>query len=158
MKNLIICSSKYGSTEECAQLLKEELIGQTNIVNLMNSKKLELSNYENVILGAPIYIGNIPKEMKKFVNENIDQLLSKNTGIFILSGDNNESYLEKNYPTELLDQAIIIKHFGAVLDIAKLSFIKRLVIKYIIRKESHRSIREENIKSFADKINVIFRL
>ena len=63
MNTLIVYSSKYGCTEKCAKLIKQELNDPADLINLknINIKDINLSKYDKVIIGGPIYIGKIQK-------------------------------------------------------------------------------------------------
>ena len=59
MKNCILFTTKHGSAEKAALLLKEKLKADTDIINLKIVKNPDISDYDTVILGASIYIGKI---------------------------------------------------------------------------------------------------
>ncbi len=54
MKNLILFTTKYGSVEKCSNLLKEQLDGETRIVNLKRDAVPNLQEFDNIILGGSI--------------------------------------------------------------------------------------------------------
>ncbi len=62
MKNCILFTTKHGSTEKASLLLKEKLNAETDIINLKDVKKPDISDYDTVILGASIYMGKIQKQ------------------------------------------------------------------------------------------------
>lgn len=77
MNTLIVYSSKYGCTEQCAKILSEELKGEADLINLKNVKDINISKYDTVIIGGSIYIGKIQKEVAGFCAKNLDILKEK---------------------------------------------------------------------------------
>ena len=52
-------------------------------------------------------MGKIGKEVKKFIRSNLEEILSRKIGLFLVSGGSEEieSYYKKNFPEELLKKA-----------------------------------------------------
>jgi len=67
-------------------LLKEKFKAEADIINLKEIKNPDISKYDTVILGASIYMGKIQKRMRKFIEENMNELLKKNIALFIMAG------------------------------------------------------------------------
>jgi len=151
VKSLIVFSSKYGSTKECACILKDKLAGETDILNLDEKNEINLSNYENIILGAAIYAGKISKEMKKFLKNKKEDILKKNIYIFMLAGENSENY-KKNYPREIMEKCTMFRYFGSELKLEEVALPLRLIIKYIIKGKNHKELKMENIEEMAKQI------
>lgn len=61
MKTLILYTSKYGCTKDCANYLKSKLGQQTDIASLDYFQTTDLQHYDWIILGGSIYIGKIQK-------------------------------------------------------------------------------------------------
>lgn len=85
MNTIIIYSSKYGSTEDCAKSLKSGLSGSVTLadINKTNPETIKLENFDTIILGSSIYVGKISKKMRTFCNEKNDMLSRKRMGIFL---------------------------------------------------------------------------
>ncbi|MDU3352327.1 MAG: flavodoxin domain-containing protein, partial [Clostridium sp.] len=61
MNTIIIYSSKYGCTKDCANILKNKLSDNVTIVDINNNNnnnKIELSKFDKIIIGSSIYVGS----------------------------------------------------------------------------------------------------
>ena len=161
MKTLILYSSKYGTTEKCAKLISNDLEGKTDIVNLINENCDDLSSYETILIGGAIYAGKLQGELKKFVEDNKVQLSDKNVGIFLCCKDEGEKvneYLNLNFPKEILNKVFIKAHVGHAIDLDKMNFVERFLLKNIFKvKESYSKIDYDAIKRISDKLNEMDR-
>jgi len=136
MKTLIIYASKYGSTKDCASYLKNKLEGETTIFDIKDiNKDMNLNQYDTIILGSSIYVGQIGKKLKLFITENIDILMKKKVGIYLCCGqaDQLEEVINLNFPKELADYAKIIKSFGGEARLDKMKFLDKTVIKAVTK-------------------------
>ncbi|MDH7552618.1 MAG: flavodoxin domain-containing protein [Spirochaetota bacterium] len=61
MKEIIIYSTKYGSVERSAKMLKSYLPEDTVPVNVKNEKEVNIEDFDTVILGGSVYMGKIQK-------------------------------------------------------------------------------------------------
>ncbi|MBM7614201.1 flavodoxin domain-containing protein [Alkaliphilus hydrothermalis] len=157
MKTLLVYGTKYGCTEKCAQMLKEKLSGDIDLINLKTSSTVDLSKYNKVIIGGSIYIGQIQKEVKAFCSQNMDLLKEKNLGLFTCcmgEGQRAEEQLNAVFPKELLDLAVAKEFFGGEFIFKKMGFIDKLIVKKVskITKDT-TNIYEENISRFAEVMN-----
>ncbi|MDU2659646.1 MAG: flavodoxin domain-containing protein, partial [Clostridioides difficile] len=55
MNTIIIYSSKYGCTKDCANILKNKLSDNVTIVDINNNNKIELSKFDKIIIDFPQY-------------------------------------------------------------------------------------------------------
>ena len=46
-------------------------------INILKNKNIDLSKYENIVIGSCIYVGQINKELKKFMMTYHDALIKK---------------------------------------------------------------------------------
>ena len=153
MKTLLVYTSKHGCTAGCARLLAEALGGDITLANLSKGTP-DLSGYEAVILGAPIYVGNIPEEAKKFHTDNLQELSTKKLGLFICCGqvDKGQETLLSAYPEELRSLASVSKSFGGAISLEKQNFLIRTMLKQVMKiKKSYESIDRQAITAFADQ-------
>lgn len=157
MKNLIIFTTKYGSVEKCANLLKEKLNGETVIVNLKNGTVPVLDDFDNIILGGSVYMGRTQKELMEFAKNNLQKLLEKRIGLFLNCAEKKERKYEqcKNcFPAELFDKAVAKGFFGDEITWEKCSFFDKMLIRMIRKsKESFSNISQEEIAKFAEQMN-----
>lgn len=159
MNTLIVFASKYGCTEKCTELLSKELKDNSDIINLKNSKDIDISKYDKVIIGGSIYIGKIQKEVTEFCSKNLEKLKEKKIGLFICGmqeGDLINTEIVQNFPQELIEMAVVKKHFGGEFNFDKMNFFEKLIVKVISKTSSNKSnILNDNIHSFAKTINSI---
>jgi menaquinone-dependent protoporphyrinogen oxidase len=157
MKTLIAYSSKYGCTEKCAVALAERLSGETCILNLKKDKSPDLSGYDTVVVGGPVYIGKINKEVKNFCIKNLDWLKGKRLGLFICCMAEEDKAMEELYdafPKELLEAAVAKEYFGGEFLVTKMNSIDRMIVKKVAKTDRDVSkILADRIDSFAKLMN-----
>ncbi len=155
MKNCILFTTKHGSTEKASTLLKEKLNAETDIINLKDVKKPDISDYDTVILGASIYIGKIQKQMRKFIGENLNELLKKNIALFIMAGQKEKAQetLYNAYPSKLFDHAFAKEYFGYEMILEKMNFLEKAATKAQGVTESRSEILYDVIEKMANQIN-----
>jgi menaquinone-dependent protoporphyrinogen oxidase len=162
MKTIIIYATKYGFTQKCVENLKEKIKGPVDVVNIKEPVEIKLSEYNQVIIGGPIYIGKMQKEIKEFCDTHVETLRNKRVGLFITCGflDNFSEHLKNSFPNRLLDVAMVKKCFGGEINITKMKFLDRLLTKMVIKmvakegKEPPKML-EENIDVFAKAMNIL---
>lgn len=153
MNTLIVYATKYGCAEKCAMELSKEFDGNVEVINLKENKRIDLVEYENVIIGGSVYIGKIQKEVADFINQNLKELLNKSIGLFICGmqeGDELDKEIAANFPEDLLNKAKSVKYFGGEFIFKKMNFMEKAIVKKIVKVSSDKSdIKHENIKQFA---------
>ncbi|WP_099466923.1 flavodoxin domain-containing protein [Konateibacter massiliensis] len=158
MNTIIIYSSKYGCTADCAEYLKSGLSDSAKLTDIdkTNSNAIALESYDTVIFGSSIYVGAISKKMRKFCKENVELLSKKRVGIFLCCGfpEQAKEYLTTNFPSTLLKSAIVIKDFGGEARIDKMKFIDKSIMKTVM-KGNHEALKisHENIDAFIKELN-----
>ncbi|MCC5890521.1 MAG: flavodoxin domain-containing protein [Alkalibacterium sp.] len=159
MKTLIAYSSKHGCTETCTRLLSDCLEGEVERVNLKEESEVNLSTYDTVVIGSPIYAGRILDDVRSFTEENMDALMQKNLGLFICGMQEEHTIreeLELNYPAVLRKAAVVTDCFGGEYHFDTMNFMEKMIIKKVAKvKEDVSDIREETIQEFADKLNAV---
>jgi menaquinone-dependent protoporphyrinogen IX oxidase len=92
---IVLFATKYGSTEEIAQALADDL--EFDIKNVMNIEDdAELDKYDTIILGTPIYFDDIHQNMKHFITSYFIKLGGKNLITFAVYGA-TKGYLDTDY-------------------------------------------------------------
>jgi menaquinone-dependent protoporphyrinogen oxidase len=153
LRNIIIYATKHGFTERCVSKLKENLTGETTLYKAgSNQGTVNLDQYDNAIIGGPVYVSKMRPELVKFVKENQNKLLSKNLFLFACSGDIEADYIKESLPGEIYDKAQHNAHFGAELRYKSLGFVEGIIIRLMGKKEYSR-MDSDAIKEMADKIN-----
>ncbi len=131
MNTLIVYGTTYGFTEQCAKTLAQKLDGPADLVNISKGEPASLAGYEAVILGSSIYMGQVNKKLKDYMDAHAVELAKKKVGLFLCSGlpENLEQNFTENFPKELLDAAIAREHFGGILDKSKMSFGHKMITR-----------------------------
>lgn len=157
MKKLIIYATKNGCTEKAVKLLQAKLTGATKTVNITRERVSDLSQFDTVILGGPIYVGKIDKALYQFMVLHQGELITKRLGLFICAGEQDYERSQKqlidSFPKELYDTAIVKDAFGGELDYHKLSFTTKLMLRIVkgITKGYSR-LSGEKIEKFAQQL------
>lgn len=158
MKTLIAYATKHGSTEKCAKMLKEELDGQVDLMNLDEESKVDLSLYDQVVIGGSVYAGRIRKPVSNFCLQHLDELNNKRIGLYfcgIVEGEDIEKELVASFPPELLKAASAKEFFGGELIMDQMNFLEKFVIKKVAKVTTNISkIREDKINDFAKVLNM----
>ncbi|MCK5040485.1 MAG: flavodoxin domain-containing protein [Candidatus Aenigmarchaeota archaeon] len=151
---LITYATKHDSTKKCAEKLAEKL-DKATIVNLKDEPNPDLSSYDTIIIGGPIYAGQMQKEVNTFCKNNLLQLKQKTIGLFIccMNDDQAELQLKKAFPEELYSLAIAKDSFGGEFNFEKMNFFEKIITRMIAKqKNSISKIHEDRILKFSNTI------
>jgi len=159
MKTMIIYSSTYEYTKECAERLKEYLLGEVIVVNATDVIP-QLDEIDNVLIGGSIYMGQIQKNMKEFCASNVALLKEKRLGLFLCCGlpEKFEQAMKDAFPEELLNKAIAKECFGGELRTERMNVVHKviaIVMKKAVAKKGKGPIKQmpENIAKMAAIMN-----
>ncbi|MFD3156856.1 flavodoxin domain-containing protein [Haloimpatiens sp. FM7330] len=157
MKSIIIYATKCGSTEKAAKMLKKNMKGEVDLINIMKENVPDIKCYDNIILGASVYAGNIQKKLVNYINENLDIILKKRIGLFICAAQSDEKeiekYLRELFNPELYNNALCADTFGYEIHFEKLNFIERFIIKRVKKtRDNVYELKDESIKKFGEKM------
>ncbi|MBU3189682.1 flavodoxin domain-containing protein [Clostridium bowmanii] len=133
MKTIIIYSSTYGYTKDCASELSKQLKGEVLLVNVSTDKIPSLNEFDNVVIGGSIYMGQISKKIKAYCTSNIDLLKNKRVGLFLCCGlpENLEKNIKNSFPEELLKKAISLQSFGGELRAEKMKLTHKILTGFM---------------------------
>ena len=157
MRTLIVYSSVYGTTEKCALELKEKLSGEVELFRLVKKKTPELSGYDRIIFGCPVYMGKLTKEGERFLELCEGELLEREFALFLTCSNVGKKTfqhnLDYNFSFELLEHAKAKGCFGGELELEKLHFMHRMLTKMIRAQQAEvpdPKILHERIGYFAE--------
>jgi len=157
MNTLIVYSTTHGTTEECAQLLAEQLQGDVTLNNLKKQSHPDLSPYTTVIVGGSIHAGQIQKRVKKFCESNTTTLKEKRLALFLCcmeEGETAQTQFDNAFPEELRRRAKTSGLFGGAFDFNKMNVIYKFITKKVAGvTESISKINGNNIAAFAAELN-----
>ncbi len=80
MKTLIVYGTKHGTAEKCSNFLKDKVRGEVVTINIKKENMPDITEFNNIVIGGSIYMGQIQKEVKNFCMENINALKEKEWG------------------------------------------------------------------------------
>ncbi|NLK29423.1 MAG: hypothetical protein GX306_13980 [Clostridiales bacterium] len=153
----IFYASKTGTTEKCAKELAKQLDG-AEIYDLTKGNT-SIDQYDVIVVGSAIRIGQLHKKVKNFLNENAEKLRQKHTAYFICNGNAQETnnVFEQNLSTELREHAICYESFGGEIILEKQKGIDKLIIKMIMKNPDSKlpEINYSSIRKFASEIKKI---
>ena len=150
MRTLILYGSKYGYTKECAHLLRDEL-GETDIVDLGRPHSVSLDAYDTVLIGSPVYIGKIDKNVIRFCNVHLATLTEKRIGLFVCAGEPDKAIeqLEVGFPKELVHVTCAKGYFGYRIDLTRLSLLDRILLTGVGKLRNEEDMKRGAIRDFA---------
>ncbi len=139
---LIVYSSTDGHTKIICERIKNFLI-DGNIVELLSlkdAKKVDLSNFEKIIIGASIRYGKHHEELYKFINLNKNILDQKKCAFFsvnVVARKPEKSTAETNpYINKFLKiskwKPDKISVFAGKVDYPNYNFFDKYIIKFIM--------------------------
>lgn len=112
MAVLAIYATKTGATQQCINVLAEEITNCTTCD--IQAEKPVLDEFDSLIIGAGVRDGKIYKPIRDFIKKNHQQLLNKKIGYFICNEKpkETEEILERNIPADLRETAVCLESFG----------------------------------------------
>ena len=82
---LVTWATRYGSTEEVAHAIADDLLQQGLTVNARPIADVTtLDRCDAIVLGAALYMGRLHKDARRFLSTYRDQLLQRPVGLFVL--------------------------------------------------------------------------
>jgi len=162
MKTLIVYASKYGFTKKCVDVLKEKIKGQVDVLDLKEEQPIVLSNYNQIVIGGPIYVGKVHKSIRQFCDSHVETLRNKRIGLFLTCAfsENFQQQLKNSFPSRLIEVALVKKCFGGEMNITKMKLFDRIItnmVRKMTAKEEHPipMMMVENIDLLAKGMNVM---
>ncbi len=154
MKGIIIYATKYGCTEKAVKLLQSKIPEKIKAVNVAREKAPDLSLFDTVILGGPIYVGKMHAALSAYMQQHREVLKSKRLALFICAGEQDPACMEKllasAFPEELYNRAIMREAFGGELYWDKLDLMTKLILRVVKGiKEGYSRLSEVKIDRLA---------
>jgi menaquinone-dependent protoporphyrinogen oxidase len=134
---LVTYATRYGSTQEVAEAVAEALRAGRLEVDLVPAGKVgSLDGYRAVVLGAPLYIGRLPKDAQRFLSRHRQALTARPVAPFVLGPTNDEEQDWENVRAQLDKELarypwlapLACELFGGRMDPAKLRFPESLLV------------------------------
>ncbi|QLH75265.1 MAG: flavodoxin domain-containing protein [Methanomassiliicoccales archaeon] len=148
MRVLLAFGTKYGSTEKVAIRMAEVMRSKGSevvVMDLRQRRKVDLSEYDMVVLGSGIIVGSWTKEAKKFIEDHKKDLVRKKVALFVCCGNmlvdpSKESEYRKLYLEDIaskagIDGPVPMGLFGGEIDFSKYSFLTKAVLSGVGAKK-----------------------
>jgi menaquinone-dependent protoporphyrinogen oxidase len=135
MKLAIIYATKHGCTAEIADSIAQlHPNDETTLISLKTNPKPDLSSFDVVILGGPVYFGQPLPAFRQFIQNHTSELASKPLGIFLVGLNERAALLsfEKVVPQKLINHAYAVAFVGGVLSFKNLSFWEKWLLKLVL--------------------------
>jgi menaquinone-dependent protoporphyrinogen oxidase len=156
MKTAIIYASKHGTTAFVAGEIKKSLVNDEVVLfNLNDQNRVELRRFDRIILGSSVYAGSVLPKVRKFIEQNMVELLQKELSIFVccMFFAKAQEQIEKGFPQALIQHALSVKHLGGEFRFEEMNFIERFLVKKIAGASASISkINYKNIELFIEEI------
>lgn len=156
MKTLIIYTTSHGCTEKAVKELSQKLFGEISSIDLKNHPSLPLHEFDRIIIGGSIHAGQIQKRIRDFCSKNLEQLKTKEIGLFICCMHKAEIAREEirnAFPEELHQMAKTEAIFGGEYNFDKMNFVEKLLVKKIVKvSESVSNLDHDSIDRFAQRM------
>lgn len=133
MKTAIIFATSHGTTEKVAQQIQSELGNNAQLINLKGSKAVDLSQFEQVIIGGSIHAGMMQGKVRDFCKKNLVDLLQKRVALFMCGMNEPDFETEFNnaFPELLRKHAITSKCIGGEFLFERMNFVERFIVNKI---------------------------
>lgn len=148
MSTIILYTSKYGTTKECAEYLNKK-ISSSQIEDISKFHgKLEI--FDQVIIGSPIYSGKFPMAVIEFLAKHEGTLLTKKYTIFYcgMSEQFFEKAIVKSVPESLRNDSSLIP-VGGAYKLESIGLINRLLLRLTGVKESVNKVNYQALDKIA---------
>lgn len=120
------------------EYLKNGLKSEVVTVNVTDAAKINISEFDWVIIGGSIYMGRINKVLKKFVQENKSELTTKNIALFVccMTPEDSNKYIQESFNEEVYNIAKYKGNFGGELQQDKMNFFEKTITKMVAKEEN----------------------
>jgi len=156
MKTAIIYASSHGTTEKIARQIQDGLgADSTRLINLKETRTVDLSLFDTLIIGGSIHAGQMQGRVKTFCKKNMVDLLQKRVGLFMVGMNEPEFETEFNnaFPELLRNHAITSKCVGGEFLFEKMNFFEKLIVKKVSGiTENISKINEDKIAELVSEV------
>jgi len=156
MKTLIAFATKSGTSEKCASMIAEHF-DSPDIVDLSKNSNPDVRDYDLIIAGGSVRMGNLHAHLIRFMKVNLRKLEDKQMAFFVCcmnKGEKFDQQVEKGFPKAIRENAIEIAHLGALLKWDKMNLLERSIMKKIVESEKleEPKIDATAVEEFVSKV------
>ena len=162
-KILVAYASKRGSAQQAAEWIAEELGDQTDLINLYDQPSPSLEPYEVIVLGSGMEAGSVYPPLKKFIKKNEEKLAAKKVCLFIThfaEGEGIEEDFRTAFSEDFLAKALVRAGMGGRLELKKVSFLARPIMKMIAKQQrvditNYDNLSQQSCIDFARAVRAV---
>ena len=148
-KVAIVVNSKFGQTEKIGQWLRQRLNPFCDAVHIykitcpQDSIKIDLTTYDLVIIGAPVYKGSFSQDLTQWAKTFSAVLHCKTTALFTVSGNAGDRRPQARAADDFMLRKLMnetglhptyVASFGGAIHYTKYNFFLRWMMKKISKK------------------------
>jgi menaquinone-dependent protoporphyrinogen oxidase len=156
MKTLIIYTSSHGCTEKTVRELSPKLSGEITSIELKHYPFPRINEYDRIIIGGSIKTRKIQKRIRDFCTSNMNELRSKEIGLFICSIYEPEiarEEIQNAFSEELHQMAKTEAIFGGEFNLGEMNYMEKLLVRKIAKvSECDSEIDYHSIEQFANRM------
>ncbi|QMS84817.1 flavodoxin domain-containing protein [Candidatus Xianfuyuplasma coldseepsis] len=153
MKTIILYETRTGFTEECAQNMHKHIPG--SVLKDIHEEDYSLEDFDTVLVGAPIYVGEIEHYTSRFFQRKKRKLMDKRLGIFCAGMNTAEFNLavQTSLPPDIFYHAQIV-HCGGKIDYKSLSLKDKFTVRRRLGLKENKEIHNElKVEEFLKWVN-----
>jgi menaquinone-dependent protoporphyrinogen oxidase len=158
MKTAIIYTTTHGTTEKVAQMIVAKLGSDScTLIDIKKTPKINLSDYDQLVIGASIHAGNIQSGMRNFLKQNTVSILEKRVGLFLcyMNDPELENQMERVFPEVIRKHALSVQGVGGEFLFEKMNFFQRFIVHKISGiKETTSNIKENIVDQLVKEISI----
>jgi len=148
--------TSHGCAEKAAVMIRDRIADDVTMINLEDGETPPMEMFNTVIIGGSIRIGKIQKRIRKFCENNLDELLTKRMGLYICCMFEGAPALEQfdaAFPYALREKAIATGLFGGELEFEKMNAFERMIIREVVNiSEDVSKFNAGAVREFAERM------
>ena len=130
MKILIVYSSVWGVSKQCAQMLADMLCDKHEVSVFSIENAPSPAGFDVAVVGGSVRMGRLNRQLRSYLKNNAEALSGMNTALFMCCGlsENFDDYVALQFPTSVIP-SLGIHYFGGELKPEKLKGFDRIAVK-----------------------------
>jgi menaquinone-dependent protoporphyrinogen IX oxidase len=140
MKGIIVYKSKYGSTKQFSEWLREDTGFDLFDISTLST---DLGNYEMIVIGSSIHGGQI--SLRSWIIQYWELFKDKSVVLMLTSGTSDNRFIqktmEKSFP-EIIRNGITLFPVGGRYIFSKMSMFDRLIIRIVASLTKHPAAKK----------------
>ncbi|MDR1386859.1 MAG: flavodoxin domain-containing protein [Propionibacteriaceae bacterium] len=156
MSTAVVYVTKHGTTAKIADLIAQAL-GTATLIDLGDDPGSDLSRFDRIVLGGPVYAGQPLKRLKAFEAAHAAELLSKPLALFTCGMETDLSQREAEiaamFSEPLRSHAVGAWFMGGEFQFQELGFFEKAVVRRIVHvTESVTAIDQVAVTALAQAL------